>query len=302
MKKVFLKKTRSNYYSIPFIILITILSIFIASCSKNDDQPPVVITKISEDIKELIYFQGDEKASTVLINVQEGPDTKLDASIVDLIFNNTNATDLLVANVHQAQTLDSTIVKGNDITLEQAITYSAKSIETLDQVLSYFKGQGRTVYVFGNSFGAFMTQELIAKKGINSADKYLIMTGRLDINDVIWQALAEGNNGYFESGVTPIIDAELVTDIKEKNLNKMTAALGKNRYTQLLNTIEDLSKVTYIYGKNDQAVGSLTAEEVQFLESKNATVISGNGGHGETFFEFVVQGFKDAFGIEILLQ
>ncbi len=293
---------RNSFHFITNAIVITFLLIITFSCSNDDNPSHLVANEISKEIKNLISFKGDEKASTVLINVQEGPDTKLDASIVNLIFNNTNATDLLVANVHQAQTLDSTIVKVNDITLEQAINYSAKSIETLDQVLSYFKGQGRTVYVFGNSFGAFMTQELIAKKGINSADKYLIMTGRLDINDVIWQTLAEGNNGYFENGVTPIIDAELVSDIKEKNLNKMTAALGKNRYTQLLNTIEDLSKVTYIYGKNDQAVGSLTDEEVQFLESKNATVISGNGGHGETFFEFVVQGFKDAFGIEILLQ
>lgn len=289
------------------LMLVAFLSIVTFSCSNDDnhpvkeEEPPVATKEISQEIKDLIHFKGDEKAAAVLINVQGGPGTELDTMLVSLIFENSNMTDLLTVNPHQAQTLDSTIVKGNDITFDQAVGFNAESIEILHKVTTYFNDQGRTVYVLGNSFGAFMTQELIAKKGIDSADKYLIMTGRLDINDIVWEAMSEGRAGYFENGVTPVIDPEPDADAKERNLNKTTAALGMNRYTQLLNSIEDLSKVTYVYGATDQAVGSLTQEEVQFLESKNATVLAGDGNHDETFYEFIVQGLNDAFGIEILL-
>ncbi|RKR13097.1 hypothetical protein CLV91_1811 [Maribacter vaceletii] len=303
MEKVSFKTTQTNHFQIVTnVMLIAFLSILTFSCT-NDDEPPVVVKKeISEEIKDLIYFKGDEKASTVLINVQGGPDTKLDTSLVGSILDNSETKDFLTVNPHQAQTLDSTIVKGNDITLDQAIAFNEESIEILHKVSTYFKKQGRTVYILGNSFGAFMTQELIAKKGIDSADKYLIMTGRLDINAVVWEAMSEGRVGYFENGVTPIIDANPDPDVKERNLNRITAELGSNRYTQEFNSIPDLSKITYVYGATDQAVGGLTSEEVQFLQSKNATVLAGEGNHDVTFFEFIVQGLNDAFGIEIILQ
>lgn len=304
MKKVFLDITNLNrIYSLTNSVLVGIFAIVILSCSKDDDgPPPIAVTEISQEIKDLIYFQGDEKAPIVLVNIPGGPDTSFNKDIVDLIVATSKTTDILNVTVHQAQTLDSTIVKGDDITLDQAVGFNTESIDMLDKVISYFKAQGRTVYVFGFSFGAFATQELIVKKGIDNADKYLIMTGRLDINNVVWQASAEGKRVGFENGVTPVIATDPDPNVKERNLNRVSAGLGMNRYTQLLNPIEDLSDLTYIYGKTDEAVGSLTAEEIQFLQSKNANIISGDGGHGETFFEFIEQGFDEAFGIEIDLR
>ena len=279
------------------LLLIACFLIFIAACSK-DDQPPMTTNEISQEIKDLIYFKGNENASVVLINAQSGPDILLSTEVVDLVFENMDMTNLLAVNVHQAQTLNPSLVEGNDITLDQAVNYNAESIETLDQVIKYFKGQGRTVYILGASFGAFISQELIAKKGINVADKYLMMIGRLDMNDIMWQALVEGKFGYFENGITPILDSEPAMDVVERNIGKIAAGLGMNRYTQQLNTIEDLSKLTYVYGTKDELVGSLTAEEIEFLESKNATIIEGSGGHDDTFTDFFTQGLKEAFGIE----
>jgi hypothetical protein len=258
----------------------------------------VPIIELSEEIKDLIYFKGNEKASVVLINAQSGPDTLLSTDEVDYIFENFNTENLLVVNVHQVQTLNPSILEDNDITLNQAVRFNEESIETLYQVIDYFKKQGRTVYVLGVSFGAFITQELIAEKGIDAADKYLIMIGRLDINEVMWQSLAEGKFGYFENGITPILDEEPAMDVMERNLGRIAAGLGMNRYTQQLDAIEDLSKVTYVYGSTDQFVGSLSAEEVAFLESKNANIIQGSGGHDETFIDFLPQSFKETFGIE----
>lgn len=301
MKRVFLKITNLNRFnSTANLILIAVLSIFIVSCSKDDGQPPVLITEISEEIKDLIYFKGNEKASTVLINAQGGPSTEFNTFEVDLFFENFNTTDILMANVHQAQTLTPDILEGKDITLGQAINFNTESIEMLYKVISYFKNQGRTVYVLGNSYGSFIVQELIAKKGIDSADKYLIITGRLDIDDVIWEGAAEGRESSFENGVTPIVAKDPDVDVFERNSARLFAGIAMNRYTQDFYTIEDLSNVTYIYGATDEAVGRLTPEEVLFLEAKNTNIIAGSGDHDTTFWEFIAQGLKEAFGIKEL--
>jgi len=301
MKKVRLKLKHPN--RIKFItnaMLIACFAIFtFSSCSGDDDNPPEIAEEIAQEIKDLIYFNGDEKAPTVLINVMSGPSTEFGTDEVDFIVQNFKTTGILTVNVHQAQTLNPSIVAGDDITMNEAFTYNAESIEMLSKVINYFKDEGRTVYVLGISFGAFVTQELIATKGIDIADRFLIIAGRLDINDIMWQALSEGGSGYFENGVTPVLDPFPAESVIERNLARVTAALGMQRYTQRFNLIEDLSTVTYMYGTLDEAVGSLSAEEVQFLVSKNAVVVEGNGSHDETIEGFYVQGFNQAFGIEL---
>ncbi len=309
MKTISLKAKSIDYHhSISKVILMTLLYLLTVSCSNDDNEPPVkeeepavAITEISQDIKDLIYFKGDEKAAAVLITVPGGPSTAFATDLVDDFSPLLVPKGILTVTVHQAQTLDSTIVKGNDITLDQAIGFNTQSIAALGKVTAYFKNQGRTVYILGFSFGAFVAQDLIAKKGIDSADRYLIVSGRLDMNAIIWQGAAEGKGGFFENGVTPIIAAEPNPSVKERNLNRIGAGFLMNRYTQLLNTVPDLSDLTYIYGEMDQAVGRLTDDEIQFLRSKNAQILAGPGDHDTTFGEFIVQGFKAAFGIEIVL-
>lgn len=303
MKRIFLKMTHPYRFQYATQVMLLVVFAFVTfSCTNDDDneQLPETSNGISQEIKDLIYFRGDENAPIVLINVQEGPDIALGTDQVNFITENFNTTDILTVNVHQAQTLNPSILGNNDITLDEAVTFNTESIEILDQVIRYFKDEGRTVYVLGISFGAFMTQELIATKGIDIADNYLIMAGRLDINDLMWQALAEGRFGFFDNGVTPVIDPEPSTDVVERNIARIAAGLGMNRYTQLLSPIDDLSKVTYVYGANDDAVGSLTAEEIQFLESKNTNIIAGDGNHDDTITNFLIQAFDEAFGIEFI--
>ncbi len=290
--------TSNRLYSMTKIVLVVLFSIVTFSCSKDDDgQPPVVINELSQEIKDLIYFKGDEKASTVVITVPGGPSTKFATDIVDDFAPAFSPKGILTVTVHQAQTLNPDVVAGNDITLAQASSFNTESIEMLSKVITYFKDESRTVYVLGFSNGAFVTQDLIAKKGIDSANKYLIVSGRLDMNDVIWQAAAEGKNGYFENGVTPNVETDPEPDVIERNLNRISAGFSMNRYTQLFNTIEDLSNITYIYGATDEAVGKLTTNEVQFLESKNTNIIAGPGNHTTTFEDFIFQGLEEAFGI-----
>lgn len=297
MKKTSLKIVNLNRLSLANTILIVVIAIATLSCSKNDDDPPVSFNEIPQKIKDLIYFNGEETATTVVIAVPGGPSTELATDIVDDLAQDIGSPEILTVTVHQAQTLNPNILEGNDITLDQAINFNAESIETLYQVIEYFKDEGRTVYVAGISFGAFVTQEFIAQKGIDAADDYLIITGRLDINDAMWQGLAEGKNAFFENGVTPIVDDEPFVDAFNRNEARMFAGLAMNRYTEQFNTIESLSNITYIYGETDMAVGRLTVAEVEFLQSKNANILSGNGGHDVPFKDFLKQGFSEAFGI-----
>lgn len=298
MEKVFSKTTSLNYYSISNLIIIILLIITTISCSNSDENYPPIPNEIAQEIKDLIYFKGEENAPIVLINSQGGPSTKLSTREVDIFFQGFfNTTDILMANVHQSQTLNPNILEDNDITLDRAVHFNTESVEILYKVIKYFKDQGRTVYILGVSYGAFLTQDLIVRKGINVADKYLIMNGRLDINDVMWRGLAEGKEGRFQNGVTPIIEPTPHNEVIDRNSLRINAGIGMNRYTQLFNTIDDLSKLTYVYGKTDEAIGSLTAEEVAFLASKNTNIISGPGNHTDTYNDFIIQGLKEAFGI-----
>lgn len=300
MKTIFSKMKHQNYHSIANIMLIILFTITTISCSKSDDicsETNLCQNKISQEIKDLIYFKGNESASVVLINSQGGPGYTLDDSQVNLFFQGYNTDDVLMANVHQSQTQNFNPFISNIITLEQAVNYNADSVENLFKTIKFFKDQGRTVYVLGVSYGAFLTQELISEYGINVADRYLIITGRLDINDVVWQAALEGKNTEFQNGSTPVILPNIVNDVMERNSMNLFAGIAKNRYTERLNFIADLSKVMYVYGTQDEAVGTLNNEEIQFLQTRNATVISGNGNHDETYENLVVEALKDFFGI-----
>lgn len=297
MKEIFLKIRNLNRINILInSVLIILFTVTIFSCSKDNDTPST-IKEISQEIKDLIYFEGDEKAATVMIIIPGGPSTEFATDIVGDFAPALSPKGILTVTVHQAQTLNPSIVAGNDITLTQASSYNTESIEMLSKVINYFKNQNRTVYVLGFSHGAFVIQNLIAKKGIDSTDKYLIISGRLDMNDVIWQAAAEGRNGYFENGITPMVFADFEPNVIERNLNRISADFSMNRYTQLFSTIENLTNITYIYGETDEAVGRLTPNEVQFLESKNTNIIVGPGNHTATLENYIKQGLEEAFGI-----
>lgn len=300
MKRAISKVTTPGRYSYAtyLILIICFPGLLALGCKKDDDGLPPPVREISQEIRALIYLRGDEKAETVLINVQSGPSAEFAIDEVEDIVSDYNTEGILIVNVHQAQTLTPGILQGEDFTLDQAVNHNAESIEMLSKVINYFKAQDRTVYVFGGSFGAFVAQDLIAKKGIGMADKYLIAAGRLDMNEITWQAMAEGRLGYFENGVDPVILLEPEMDVVERNLNRIAAGFAMNRYTELFNSFDDLSQITYIYGENDEAVGSLTAAEVQFLQSKNARVIIGSGGHDDTLSRLVPQGMNLAFGIQ----
>ena len=139
----------------------------------------------------------------------------------------------------------------------------------------------------------------LALKGPGTADRYVIMAGRLDIEREMYEnRLSKLHDAstvawFYEGGTTltrfdqaagpidPDPDAPPAESMLPRSVRMQAVfqgALGKHRYTRLL-AGTDLSKVIYAYGTTDEAVGRLTGEEVAFLESRGAKVLAVEGGH-----------------------
>ena len=260
-----------------FLSAIVLVSIaFISSCSKDDES---VAAHPFIEIKDDATFHGNFKSNIVVVNTQGGPVTRLEDDILKDIIQESKMNDALFVNVHQAQTKEPHLFTKTDITFEDAKKYDKSSVERLKKVVDYFKEKNKKVYVLGISFGAFMTQELIASYGIDVADGYLIMVGRLDIDEDTWKPFSQGKMTKYVYDNNGDYTIELVTDeldVEERNMNRLAAGLGFNRYKELLK-ISDLSKITYVYGTKDEQVGPLSVDETKFLEDRKAQIGKNDG-------------------------
>ncbi len=227
---------------------------------------------------------GNADADVVVVNAQGGPVPYLlprEAIIAPLIALNLERA--YVVNVHQAQTLDPDAFAGEDIAFEDARAADVATVEMLAAVVDHFLERGKTVYVVGISFGAFVVQELLATQG-NVAEGYLIMVGRIDMPEEVWTEFAEGRPVGFVDGV------EIVTftseeagmggagEISDRNMARLAAGLGHHRYSERLAGV-DLSNVFYVSGSVDEQVGRLSDAEVAFLYERGADVTVYEGGH-----------------------
>ncbi|WDV45106.1 hypothetical protein PV797_16500 [Clostridiaceae bacterium M8S5] len=258
------------------LVLTLILSILVSGCrfsnilSKNE-------SKIPKDIRELCYIEGDINSDTVIINAQGGPDTKLSKEEYNLIKKEQIDKKIMMVNVEQVQTRNPEKFLDEEIPFEKAIQYDEESVEYLYKVVEYFKEQGKKIHIIGASFGAFIVQELIFERGVNIADNIILAVGRLDINEETWENFSRGDGGMFINGEV-FVSEDIEDEPLSKNMSKLAAGLSYNRYTKKLKN-HDLSKVTYIYSKDDESVGRLTNKEIKFLKSKNVNVIAVEGGH-----------------------
>lgn len=255
------------------------------SCKKDDDNVAVPSTDFPE-ISDIATFHGNLNGDIVVVNTQGGPITNLEDEGLNEFISQTQTQNALYVNVHQVQTKTPSQFTTADITFEQAKQFDIESVNNLKKVVTFFKNQSnKTVYVLGISFGAFRTQELISNHGIDVADGYLIMVGRLDIDAETWMPFSEGKETKYIYDTNGNYTINLLGDgsnAEDRNMSRLAAGLGYNRYTDKLNNISDLSKITYVYGDRDEQVGPLSTIEIQFLQDKGATVIlSPNGTHDD---------------------
>lgn len=283
------------------------VAVALAACASGDDAtsiPPATATpaptpavaptvqtaatalaQVLPPIEDTYVGVGDFASTTIVVVAQGGPFPSLvptyeltsKLSVLDL-------EQVLLVNVHQAQTIDSAAFAVGDITFEEATAASSRSVAMFAAVVDHFQGQGKRVHVVGISFGAFVVQELLATQG-NVAEGYLIVTGRIDMPDGIWTEFAEGRTAGFAGGVEIVkhTGAEAVQDgaggAFYRNSARLAAGLGHHRYGERLAHV-DMTNVVYVFATLDEQVGRLTDTELAFLAQRGADVIEHDGGHG----------------------
>ena len=241
-------------------------------------------TELSEDVTELFEVHGgDPDSGTVWIYEQGGP-------IYDLVgeYESFSAypghRDIHFVQPHQTLTLNGDLaVRAEEYTLAELQAEVDVSVEILHRTIQHFRSQGKRVVVIGHSYGAFLIIRYLWQKPPESADRYLIMAGRLDMPEVVVNGFLNGQVYYFPDGITPVDSGMRETTDRGLMEMRIAAATGHDRYTERL-AERDLGRVIYVYGTEDEAVGRLTADEVDFLESRGAKVIVAEGGdHGSMF-------------------
>ncbi len=256
----------------------------------KSEEPSISYESIPESLKGLGYSFGNSNSDTIIIHTQIGPVMNLLTEKFKSIFTNIGGLDenkYFVINIHQAQTLHPEKIATQEISFNEAKAIDKISTRMLKDLVSYFKSKNKTVFVVGLSFGAFAGIDLLAEYG-NIADGYLLMVGRLDMTEDIWQSFSQGISATFEEDASTVKIEKRPAELTAVNLNKIAAGFGHNRYTKLVQDT-DLSNLTYYYGKKDQSVGKLTDEEIKFLESKSAKVVGFDGGHNQTL-DFLKEG------------
>jgi len=265
-------------------ILLSTLSLFVIVSSCTNDGTPSIQEyqpkQLPENVSDLFLAEGNSTADTVWIYEQGGPVGELDEKNLEKF---PNYESFLRVYIHQILTLNNALYD-KELTIEQGELETDYNTEILHRVIQHFKNQGKTVIVFGHSYGAFVVTKYLADKGSSLADKYVIMAGRLDAEQEFYEGLINRKFYYFPDFVTPTLDP--ITQPMNKNEETELFFAGiilNNRYTEELKNI-DLSKVIYCFANDDEAVGRLTTNEKDFLLFKNVQVIEiDNGGHGAMF-------------------
>ena len=253
-------------------------------------------TELPEDITELFEVHGgDPDSGTVWIYEQGGPIHEL-LGDYESFSAYPGHRDIYFVQPHQTLTLNADLAaRAGEYTLAELQAEVDVSVEILHRTIQHFRSQGKQVVVIGHSYGAFLITRYLWQKPPENADRYLIMAGRLDMPEVVVNGFLNGQVYYFPDAVTPVDTGLEATTDRGLMEMRIAAATGHDRYTERL-AERDLSRVIYVYGTEDDQVGRLTEDEVDFLKSRGAEVIAAEGGgHGSMFNDMdVVQEISDA--------
>ncbi|WP_299312921.1 hypothetical protein [uncultured Aquimarina sp.] len=284
------------------IFYVFTVSLLLIGCNSDDDALPLerpdlqnALTKIPDDITKLYSAKGNENTNTVIIYEQGGPDKELDDQYFELngSFNNDYSElfkDYYRVYMHQALTFNNDLCMEDALKKEQADLENRVSVEMLDRVIKNFKSKGKKVFVMGHSFGGFLVTKYIAEKGNSTADKFVIMAARLDMQPEVPNNFLEGRPYYFLNGTTPT-EEDRTELVEEYNMVRQSCssvfsflgAIGSERFSSKITTM-NLSNVIYVFAKDDFQTGGLLTSEITFLNNRMAKVIEiDTGGHGAMF-------------------
>ena len=241
-------------------------------------------TVVPSLVSDMYLKSGNSSSNTVVVFLIGGPLKEIPVPPARGNFDSEQpkwASIFTVASVYQSQMINPDIMKWNtaeyskNYTMERAFKDNEISVYMACKVAESFKKQNKRVYLISHSFGSFLLPYLIAKIDVSKiADKVSIWAGRIDTPDEMWMAFRDGVGGYFDATGENFKrhDPDPNVTIESKNMNKLQASFGQNRYSKLL-AGKDLVNLFYAYGEYDGPVGRLTTDEVNFLTKNKATVL-----------------------------
>ena len=199
------------------------------------DKIQINFSNIPENLKKLGYSFGNPESDFVIIYSQGGPFPQLSNWLWQkrLLSLNEEFGNYFFINSMQTQIINSDEYTQKEISFEDAKIYIESTTEILADLVKYFKSQKKKVYLYGISHGAFIVENLIATKG-NIANGYLIMVGRLDMDDEMWKSRVNNGSASFLNDGKTIIKTEVSSTIEGRNQDLLHAAKSYKRYTKLL--------------------------------------------------------------------
>ncbi len=274
------------------VLILAILFSFISvGCSSDDDGAMALsfkATELPDDINRLFGTKGNPESDTVVIFEQGGPvhDFFLDDLEVENVDNFTGFNNFLRVYIHQTNTLNKDLFKAK-MTEKEATRELDLNTEILDRVIRHFKSQGKKVHVVGHSFGALIIARYLADKGNTSADKFVMMAGRLDTEMFFVTNFLKGKRYFFRNGdgADPFVDPEREQEITEDDRRSffLIGVMMRERYTSKIKA-DNLSNVIFVSARDDDQIGRLTETEKAFLNTKKVKFIEiEKGGHSIMF-------------------
>lgn len=234
------------------------------------------------DVSEYIHVQSNPDADTIIVALHGGPSEDFTAGD----FKPYEVTSTIsIVEIEQSHHRNS-LIRKSDLTDAEAIACHDTTAAMLQKVILHYSDQGKVVVPMGHSFGAFMLTEYLDDYGTEDIYRIIIMAGRLNMNQEVVDTLRSGYFAWFLSeGLVPIYSGTPSIPPSQPGLYTLMAGAGYNRYVDSLEN-EDLSKLMYLYGEHDGAVGRLLEEEVDMLVSTNAMEVKiPQGGHTSMFEE-----------------
>ena len=162
----------------------------------------------------------------------------------------------------------------------------------LEHAVDHFKNEGKTVFVLGHSYGAFVIQNYLANYE-SKADNYGIVSGRINPSKEAQESFLKGINGNFENGTTFVsqngrdfsqFPKSDLTYYQSRQLLK--AAIAEVSFLESLIDV-DMSNMIYVYNPADEQVGGMNNEEINFLKIKGVQLYETEHPHSRSIYGFV---------------
>lgn len=268
-----------------------------------------VPTIIPDSIGDLFISNEKWERDTALIFMQGGPDFKLRFGEENIFAHMKFDKEILTVYPYRAPILNPTMLNADPpLTQEQAALEINTSVDILKKTISYLKEKGKYIFLVCHSHGTAVCSEYLSSY-TSQADKIFLLGNNLDNSHKIklYSSLLPGqitrwnkefvginkegkpmyehipyeqNYWRFPAEFPMTDDYNRIT----KNILELVTATDKNNYTERI-LPENYKKVTMVYSKFDQSVGSVSQSEKSFLESVGINYYELEVSHGQLVSE-----------------